>query len=87
MFLSGAARVEKDAKTLRPKIDWLKIQGATENNLKSIDVKFPVGLLTVVCGMSGSGKSTIVQMINRFYDPNSGNIKPNVVWVPHPSKR
>ena len=63
MFLSGAARVVKDAKTLRPKIDWLKIQGATENNLKSIDAKFPVGLLTVVCGMSGSGKSTLVNDI------------------------
>lgn len=63
MFLSGAARVEKDAKTLRPKIDWLNIQGAIENNLKCIDVKFPVGLLTVVCGMSGSGKSTLVNDI------------------------
>ena len=63
MFLSGAARVEKDAKTLRPKIDWLNIQGATENNLKGIDVKFPIGLLTVVCGMSGSGKSTLVNDI------------------------
>ena len=63
MFLSGASRVEKDAKTLRPKIDWLNIQGAIENNLKGIDVKFPVGLLTVVCGMSGSGKSTLVNDI------------------------
>ena len=63
MFLSGVARVEKDAKTLRPKIDWLNIQGAIENNLKGIDVKFPVGLLTVVCGMSGSGKSTLVNDI------------------------
>ena len=63
MFLSGAARVEKDAKTLCPKIDWLNIQGATENNLKNINAKFPVGLLTVVCGMSGSGKSTLVNDI------------------------
>jgi len=63
MFLSGAARVEKDAKTLRPKIDWLTIEGASENNLKDVDAKFPVGLLTVVCGISGSGKSTLVNDI------------------------
>ena len=63
MFLSGEARVEKDAKTLRPKIDWLTIEGASENNLKNVDARFPVGLLTVVCGISGSGKSTLVNDI------------------------
>jgi excinuclease ABC subunit A len=63
MFLSGAARVEKNSKTLGPKIDWLKIHAAGENNLKNLDAKFPVGLLTVVCGMSGSGKSTLVNDI------------------------
>ncbi|MDQ8195616.1 excinuclease ABC subunit UvrA [Coraliomargarita sp. SDUM461004] len=63
MFLSGALRVEKNAPTLRPRSDWLKIEGACENNLKQVDVKFPVGLLSVVCGMSGSGKSTLVNDI------------------------
>ncbi|MGZ0657566.1 excinuclease ABC subunit UvrA [Coraliomargarita sp. W4R53] len=63
MFLSGAVRVEKNAETLRPKVDWLTVEGACENNLKHVDAKFPVGLLTVVCGMSGSGKSTLVNGI------------------------
>ncbi len=39
---------------------FLKIVGATENNLKSIDVSFPLGLFTCVTGVSGSGKSTLV---------------------------
>ncbi len=39
---------------------WLVLQGAVENNLKSIDARFPLGLFTCVCGVSGSGKSTLV---------------------------
>ncbi|MFU8848364.1 MAG: excinuclease ABC subunit UvrA [Opitutales bacterium] len=62
-FLSGALKVEKNAQTLRPKRDWLQVLGASEHNLKNLDVRFPVGLLTVVCGMSGSGKSTLINGI------------------------
>jgi excinuclease ABC subunit A len=42
---------------------WLEIRGAHVNNLKNIDVRFPVGRLTVITGVSGSGKSTILRSV------------------------
>ena len=41
--------------------DKLVIQGAKENNLKNVNVKFPLGIMTVVTGVSGSWKSTLVK--------------------------
>ena len=40
--------------------DWLKLKGVTRNNLRSLDVAFPLGCFTTVTGVSGSGKSSLV---------------------------
>ncbi|MDE6792383.1 MAG: excinuclease ABC subunit UvrA, partial [Muribaculaceae bacterium] len=50
-------------KIRRPWKKYIEIIGAQENNLKNIDVKFPLGIMTVVSGVSGSGKSTLVKEI------------------------
>ena len=62
-YLSGSLRVDPAGEILLRDTDELAILGATENNLKSIDVQFPVGLMSVVAGISGSGKSTLVNDI------------------------
>ncbi|MCH5218764.1 MAG: excinuclease ABC subunit UvrA [Muribaculaceae bacterium] len=50
-------------KLRRPWKEFVEIKGATENNLKNVDVKFPLGVMTMVTGVSGSGKSTLVKEI------------------------
>ena len=50
-------------KLRRPWKDFVEIKGASENNLENIDVKFPLGVMTMVTGVSGSGKSTLVKEI------------------------
>jgi excinuclease ABC subunit A len=62
-FLSGESKLKKDAHALRMPDDWLQIKGASAHNLKGVDAQFPVGMLTVVCGMSGSGKSSLVNEV------------------------
>ena len=59
-YLSGKKFIPVPAKRRIP--DWrcVRISGASENNLKNIDVSFPIGLFTVVTGVSGSGKSSLV---------------------------
>ena len=61
-YLSGEIKIEVP-KERRTPTDWIEIVGAKENNLKSIDVKFPLGVMTCVTGVSGSGKSSLVNEI------------------------
>jgi excinuclease ABC subunit A len=59
-YLRGERKVEVPAKRLKASRGWLELRGAEANNLKRVNVKFPVGLFTCVTGVSGSGKSSLV---------------------------
>ena len=61
-YLSGKIQIPVPA-TRRKPTGWLTVKGAAENNLKNIDVKFPLGVFTCVTGVSGSGKSSLVNEI------------------------
>ena len=61
-YLSGKIKIPVPDERKKPS-GWLKVIGASENNLKNIDVKFPLGVMTCVTGVSGSGKSSLVNEI------------------------
>ncbi|MFW5883553.1 MAG: excinuclease ABC subunit UvrA, partial [Verrucomicrobiota bacterium] len=62
-FLKGSDRIYKNAEDREAFGSFIRIKNAREHNLKGIDVRIPMGLLTVVCGVSGSGKSTLINDI------------------------
>ena len=61
-YLSGRIQIPVPEKRRIP-TGWLTVRGAAENNLKQIDVRFPLGVMTCVTGVSGSGKSSLVNEI------------------------
>ncbi|MEO7931790.1 MAG: excinuclease ABC subunit UvrA [Chthoniobacterales bacterium] len=61
-YLYGRKSIPVPVKRRKAKA-WLTVKGATENNLRDIDVKFPLGLFTCVTGVSGSGKSSLVHTV------------------------
>ena len=63
-YLSGAKKIEVPKKRRKAQKDkYIQIIGATENNLKKVNVKFPLGLFNCVTGVSGSGKSTLINEV------------------------
>ncbi len=61
-YLSGRKKIPVPEVRKEP-TGWIKVKGAKENNLKNIDVEFPTGVMTCVTGVSGSGKSSLVNEI------------------------
>lgn len=61
-YLSGALKIPVPDERRKP-TGWLKVKGAQENNLKNINVDIPLGIFTCVTGVSGSGKSSLVNEI------------------------
>ncbi len=61
-YLSGRLQIPVPEVRRKP-TGWLTVKGAAENNLKNIDVRFPLGVMTCVTGVSGSGKSSLVNEI------------------------
>ena len=62
-YLSGKEKIEVSTTRRKGTKKFIEIKGASENNLKNINVKFPLGTFTCVTGVSGSGKSTLVNQI------------------------
>ncbi len=61
-YLSGRIKIPVPKERRQP-MGWIEVKGAAENNLKNINVKFPLGVMTCVTGVSGSGKSSLVNEI------------------------
>ncbi len=80
-FISGKNKIEVPKKRLKPNKKWISVEKAHANNLKNIDIKVPIGLLTCVTGVSGSGKSSLINnvlyssVVNKLLDNNEGYVE------------
>lgn len=77
-YLSGKLKIPVPKKRRKPDDRWLKIIGAEENNLKKINADIPIGVFTCVTGVSGSGKSSLVNEIiykHLFGKLNKGRVR------------
>ncbi len=77
-YLSGKKKIAVPEKRRELTGKWLEVTGAAENNLKNIDVNVPLGIFTCVTGVSGSGKSSLVNEIiykNLFGKLNRGRVR------------
>lgn len=77
-YLGGKLKIPVPKKRRKPDERWLKVTGAEENNLKKINVDIPIGVFTCVTGVSGSGKSSLVNEIvykNLFGKLNKGRVR------------
>ncbi len=72
-YLSGRRKIEIPPVRQAPDGRWFSVKNCRQNNLKGIDVRFPVGLFTAVTGVSGSGKSSLVNEIVYPFMANSLN--------------
>ena len=77
-YLSGKEIIPVPSERREP-TGWMTVKGAKENNLKNIDVEIPIGVFTVVTGVSGSGKSSLINEIVKkrlLRDLNRARVKP-----------
>jgi excinuclease ABC subunit A len=74
-YLNGKRNIEVPSKTRKGNGYFLELKGATGHNLKNVDIQIPLGTFTFITGVSGSGKSSLINqtlfpiLMNHFYDP------------------